>query len=519
MPGNMRKTDSWHVAVSSFAKKTFNPIRNIVENMKIEPHPEKEMIALSIGDPTVFGNLRPADEVVEAVVESVRSGKHNGYIASTGQQKAREAVAEYMNFPGAPVDAKDVIICSGCSCALDICISALCDRGSSLLVPRPGFPLYTTLAEGFGVTSKFYNLLPEKNWQVDLAHLESLIDHTTAAILVNNPSNPCGSVFPREHLEAIAALAVKHKIPIIADEIYDHFVFEGQEYHPIASVHPELPVLACGGLTKRFLVPGWRTGWIAIHDRGGVLSEVSGGLRALSQRIIGSNTLVQGALPTILHHTPQSFFDDTIQQVQSNARYCYEAIKQIKGLSPTSPQGAMYMMVGIDLDKFPKFSSDLEFVEKMVAEQSVFCLPGKCFQIPNFFRIVLTVPEAKMKEACERMKAFCKEHHVASINGSSEETTAKRVKLEVTSGNNMSTEQVETTENGFDEPSINGNDDINVSQNELFDIVKGASKLRKNLDFEDDILREEVAEIQSAMIKDCTIRSIGELVDEMECNP
>ncbi|KAA0201609.1 hypothetical protein HAZT_HAZT005343 [Hyalella azteca] len=298
-----------HFPIYSFIKQTFNR-RNILHKQATQQYSATCGLQNLWWTPswTASGVARTMDMFLLLTSRS--------FIFYTGTLQARQAIAEYMTCPGAPVEAKDVIICSGCSCSLDLCVSVLCSPGSSILVPRPGFPLYTTLAEGFGCTSKYYNLLPEKNWQVDLVHLESLVDDTTVAIVINNPSNPCGSVFPKSHLRAIADIAVKYKIPIIADEIYDNFVFEGEEYHPIASVHPELPVLACGGLTKRFLVPGWRMGWIAVHDRNGAMQEVLGCLRTLSQRIIGSNTIVQGALPDILSKTPQSFFDDTLKQIQ-----------------------------------------------------------------------------------------------------------------------------------------------------------------------------------------------------------
>ena len=146
-------------------------------------------------------------------------------------------------------------------------ISAIANPGDNILVPRPGFPLYKTLANGLGIKTKEYDLLPLKGWECDLAHMEAMIDDKTKAILVNNPSNPCGSVFSSEHLLQILALADQYKVPIIADQIYEHFVFPGQEYVPIASLTTTVPVLSCGGLTKRYLVPGWRLGWITIHDR------------------------------------------------------------------------------------------------------------------------------------------------------------------------------------------------------------------------------------------------------------
>lgn len=409
----MRERKSWDVCSSNYAKNTFNPIRNIVENLQIVPHPEKPMIALSIGDPTVFGNLKPAEEIIEAVVTSLRSGKYNGYGPSTGFVESREAVAKYVSVPGVvELEAKDIILCSGCSCAIDLCITALCCPGQNILVPRPGFPLYKTLAEGLSISTKYYDLLPERNWEVDLVMLEEQIDENTAAIVVNNPSNPCGSVFSVDHLKKILEVAARNKVPVIADEIYDNFVFEGHEYQPMASLTEEVPVLSCGGLTKRYLIPGWRMGWIAIYDRGNILSkEIRAGLQSLSQRIIGSNTIVQGALPTILGSTPKSFFDDTLRQIQDNAKLCYTAISATPGLRPVMPQGAMYMMVGVDMACFPEFKDDLQFVERMISEESVFCLPGKCFDFPNYVRIVLTVPGKQLQEACDRIASFCVRHY------------------------------------------------------------------------------------------------------------
>jgi tyrosine aminotransferase len=336
-----------------------------------------------------------------------------GYAPSTGYLEARKAVAEHI---GDGIGPEDVILCSGCSCSLDLCISAVANPGQNILVPLPGFPLYTTLANGLGIKTKEYNLIPENDWQVDLDHMESMIDENTVAILVNNPSNPCGSVFDEAHLTEILKIAEEHCLPIIADEIYEHFVFNGSEkpYTPIAKLSKNVPVLSCGGLTKRYLVPGWRLGWITLHDRNGIFQEsgIRKGLHSLSQRIIGANTIVQGALPSILKDTPASFFNETLDIIEANAKLSFEKLSQIPGLRPVMPSGAMYMMVGIDGAGFSKdFSNDLEIVEAMVTEQSVFCLPGKCFNIPNFFRIVLTVPGKLMAEACDRIAEFCEKHY------------------------------------------------------------------------------------------------------------
>lgn len=406
----------WDIRPSSFAKKTFNPIRSIVDSMKLTPNPDKPMIALSIGDPTVFGNLPVPEVAVEALVASLKTQTFNGYAPSVGYEKSRAAVAEYVSTPKSKVEAKDVILCSGCSGALDLCITVLANPGQNVLVPRPGFSIYKTLAESLGIVVKSYNLLPEKSWEADISHMESLIDNNTVAIIVNNPSNPCGSVYSAQHLRDILAVAARHKVPIVADEIYEHFVFEGFAYHSMASLTDQVPILSCGGLTKRFLVPGWRLGWIVIFDRNNALSEVRHGLISLSQRILGPNTIVQAAMPDILKNTPQEFFHSTVKYIQKNAKKFYERFTRITGLKPIMPQGAMYMMVGIDMQAFPEFNSDVELTEKMVTEQSVFCLPATCFQYPGYFRIVLTVPTEKVDEACDRIEQFCKDHYRPKAN-------------------------------------------------------------------------------------------------------
>merc|ERR1712045_177964 len=420
MRGQKSYQKSWsNIRASDMANKTFNPIRNILETMTLTPNPDKKMISLSIGDPTVFGNLIPPQNITDAVHDSVNSGKCNGYGPSTGFLESRKAVAEHI---GDNLTADDVILCSGCSCSLDLCISAVANPGENILVPRPGFPLYTTLANGLGIETKEYNLIPEQEWQVDLDHMESIIDDQTVAILINNPSNPCGSVFDEKHLKAILEIAEKYCLPIIADEIYEHFVFEGspKKYVPMAKLSSNVPVLSCGGLTKRWLVPGWRLGWITIHDRNGVfkMSGISKGLHCLSQRIIGANTIVQGALPSILKETPSVFYRDTLKTIEENAKTAFNKLTAVPGFRPVMPSGAMYMMVRIDISGFyHTFDNDLEIVEALVTEQSVFCLPGKCFNVPNFFRIVLTVPKEMLIEACNRMMEFCKKYYDHRIEG------------------------------------------------------------------------------------------------------
>jgi tyrosine aminotransferase len=224
-----------------------------------------------------------------------------------------------------------------------------------------------------GIETREYNLLPDQNWEVDLGHMESLIDDKTVAIIVNNPSNPCGSVFSIDHLKKILDIAERNKVPIIADEIYDNFVFPGQVsaclllkldkkantfssqfaslfqiYVPVASLTASVPVLSCGGLTKRYLVPGWRLGWIVIYDRKSIFEngQIRSCLKSVSQRLFGPNTVVAGALPAILANTPASFFTETISAVQKNAVMAYSMLSAAPGLLPIMPQVVIYDFIG-----------------------------------------------------------------------------------------------------------------------------------------------------------------------------
>lgn len=232
----------------------------------------------------MFGNFKTPEFFVETIEENLKSYKHNGYVHSAGTPAARKAVAERFSSPGAEITAEDVVIACGCSGALDLAITALCNAGETLLVPRPGFALYQTLAESKGICVEYYDLDSTKSWEVDLASLEAAIKKSKgpAAILVNNPSNPCGSVYSEEHLKAIITVAEAARLPIIADEIYRNMVFSTAKFVPIAGLSSEVPVLSVGGIAKEFLVPGWRVGWVLVHDKKGRFEKVRAGLYRLS---------------------------------------------------------------------------------------------------------------------------------------------------------------------------------------------------------------------------------------------
>eukprot|EP00462_Mataza_sp_D1_P018018 CAMPEP_0175138148 /NCGR_PEP_ID=MMETSP0087-20121206/10189_1 /TAXON_ID=136419 /ORGANISM="Unknown Unknown, Strain D1" /LENGTH=426 /DNA_ID=CAMNT_0016421021 /DNA_START=40 /DNA_END=1320 /DNA_ORIENTATION=- len=405
-----RQLLDWNIASTDISENTINPIRAIVDQLKIPKSKDKPLIPLSIGDPTVFGNLNPPDSLNRAVQSALATNKFTGYAPSPGVPAAREAIAKKFTHQDAPLKADDIVIASGCSGAITLAIQALASTGDNILMPRPGFSLYATVAGHSGVQVKEYNLLPDKQWECDLEHMGTLVDDRTRCIVVNNPSNPTGSNYSKQHLLDILAFAQKHKIAILADEIYENMVFEGETFYSLPTLTTEVPILVCGGIAKQYLVPGWRVGWVAVHDRKNRFDKVRVALQKLSTLILGACTLVQGALPDLFEHTEESYYTGLMKQLSTQAKFISAELSKHKCLRVIQPQGAMYVMVEVLVDQFKDISSDTDFAQKLLDEEFVFVLPGKCFNAPGFFRVVTCPPIDMLQTAATRIEAFVHRH-------------------------------------------------------------------------------------------------------------
>jgi len=295
---------------------------------------------------------------------------------------------------------------------LQLAIEALGGPGKNILVPRPGFPLYVTLMRPHGIQDRHYDLLMDRDWEADLAHMESLIDERTAAIVVNNPNNPTGAVYSRQHLQQILRLAERYRVPIIADEIYGDMVFGGATFYPMYTLKPKVPMLTCDGISKRYLVPGWRLGWVIVHDVDGSMAKVRTAIRQLAQKIVGPCALMQGSLPDIITTTPQEFFQNTSKILETNVDLVCRELAEVPGLTPIRSQGAMYMMIGLDIRSFPEYDDDeLGLIRALIVEESLYCLPGSAFNYPGAIRLVMTHSSESMLAACQRLKDFCQRHY------------------------------------------------------------------------------------------------------------
>lgn len=400
----------WNVKASKRSMRTINPIRQLVQGIAGEPNPDKELIDLSVGDPTRYGNLAVSDEIVEEFCSVVRAGKSNGYTQSMGSVDARRAVAARYSIPGvAPLEEVDVVLTAGVSGALEMALGALANEGDNVLLPKPGFPLFKTMLDGFGVEARYYSVLPERGWEIKVDDLVAQADDRTAAIVINNPSNPCGSVYSAAHIEAILAAASQLKLPIVADEVYADMVFSGEQFTPIASLPSDVPVLSVGGASKQFVVPGWRAGWLLIHDRGGVLEAggVRTGVRQLSTRMLMTNAPVQAVLPAMLAEGAAApAFTRLMEDLERGARATMDGLAGCSGVTCVPPQGSMYLMAKVDVAALG-FEDDLAFTKALRAEESVFVLPGQCFLAPNYVRIVFCAPLDVLGDATGRIKEFC----------------------------------------------------------------------------------------------------------------
>lgn len=409
---------AWNISCSQRALQTINPIRQLVQGMAVKPNPDKKLIPLSIGDPAAFGNLKVPREALKALSKVLNEDSAHGYSNSLGNELARSTIASKFSSRHHAVSKDEVILTCGTSGALEMVFNALCNPGDNVLVPRPGFPLFRTLLDNLGVEVRYYDLDPHRQWQIRLEQLPKLVDSRTAALVVNNPSNPCGSVFSYSHMMSIIEMAQRLCIPIVADEVYADMTFSGYQFFSFASLSEYVPILSVGSVSKMFVAPGWRLGWVVIHDRQGLLEKgnVIQGLQQLSMRMLVPSSPFQQILPTLFSDACKSDFRGLMETLEDQAMFTVDSLSKIKGLScPSPPQGSMYCMVQVDSQAMG-FQDDKEFASQLLAEESVLVLPGQpCFQSPDFFRVVYCAPKAVLHEAFSRIRRFCDRHHKEKV--------------------------------------------------------------------------------------------------------
>jgi alanine-synthesizing transaminase len=376
-------------------------IRNIVaEAQKVEAAGTRVRY-LNIGDPVAFGFKTPA-HLVEAVERAMRDG-HNTYGPSAGIPAAREAVAAEYTRTGFPVTADHVFITAGTSEGIELTLSAVCESGSEVLVPMPTYPLYTAVLAKLDAKAKYYRLDPSRDWMPDLDHLKSLVTPATRALVVIDPNNPTGAVYPTETRRALLDFADAHGLLFLADEVYGDLGFEGA-VPPYGLLDPDAAIISFSSLSKAYLAPGWRTGWMAI-GRSPRLNDVVAAVRKLADGRLCSTVPMQYAVAPALtgdrSHQP-SFR----RELKARAQLTVDRLRAMPGVSCVAPTAAFYAMPRIAL---PPGRTDEDYVKALLHATGVLCVYGSGFGLPadqGFLRIVFLAPLDELGEIYDLMADF-----------------------------------------------------------------------------------------------------------------
>lgn len=399
----------WKVKPSSHSLNTRNPIREAVVNIKVPENFPKKTYSLALGDPTVFAGFEPHPSCVAAVREKLEEGKGNGYTLSNGTLSTRQFLANHYSNDKHSLTPSDVIIDIGGTGALHTAMTAMLSQGDNFLIPSPGFPLYVTIAGNIGAEARVYNLLPHANWELDIQQCESLVDENTKFIVVVNPSNPCGSVWTRQHQEAIIDFARRHRLVILSDEVYEHMTF-GAKFYSFGELDEDVPVIVVSALSKVYLVPGWRVGWCVVFDKHSRLSEVKDAMMRIKNMLLHPPPFIADAIPQIFTSVPKEWLEGIMNKVQQHADLVFNKVKGIPTLYMNMPEGSLYSIIQVDTTQFKDIPTSLAFAEKLAQEQGVVVLPTECFLSSGGFRIVLCNPPEVLNECLDRIHEFILNH-------------------------------------------------------------------------------------------------------------
>nr|XP_043639800.1 probable aminotransferase TAT2 [Erigeron canadensis] len=420
--GSMKKEHYWKFRPNADLEtaSTFS-IKRVIDVVKtnLNQNDERALIPLSYGDPSAFSCFRTAQVAEDAVVEALASAKCNAYAPKGGIVQARRSLAGYLsrNLPY-KLSADDVYVTLGAYQAIQVLLAALRRPGANILLPKPGYPAYEALSLVNHLEVRHFDLLQEQGWEVDLNGLETLADDKTVAMVIINPGNPCGNVFTRDHLHKIAETARRFGIPVIADEAYAHLTFGSNSFVPMGIFGMITPVFTVGSLSKRWMVPGWRLGWIARNDPNDIFSEHK--IVECISRCLDSNasatTFIQAALPQILEKTTDDFFIKTLNILKKDADMCYEALKGIPCFTCLEkPQGSLFLMVKLDFSKLKGINDDMEFCSELAKEESVILLPGYVFKMKNWVRVTFGIDPLLLEDGLARIKTFCLRHTATKV--------------------------------------------------------------------------------------------------------
>lgn len=369
------------------------------------------ILKLNIGNPAPFG-FRTPDEVVYDMAQQLSDTE--GYSPSKGLFTARKAIMQYAqlkNLPNVSIDG--IYTGNGVSELINLSMSALLDNGDEVLVPAPDYPLWTACVNLAGGTAVHYVCDEESEWYPDIDDMKAKITDKTKAIVIINPNNPTGALYPKEVLEQIVQVAREHQLIIFSDEIYDRLVMDGLTHTSIASLAPDLFCVTFSGLSKSHMIAGYRVGWMVLSGNKRIAKDYIEGLNMLTNMRICSNVPAQSIVQTALGGH-QSVNDYIVPggRIYEQRNYIYEALNSIPGVSAKKPKAAFYIFPKIDVKKF-NITNDEQFALDLLRDEHLLVVHGGGFnwKNPDHFRVVYLPRIEVLKDAIGKLADFLEYYH------------------------------------------------------------------------------------------------------------
>lgn len=363
----------------------------------------KKMLYLNIGDPNPYGHRTP-QHIIDAVYKAMMEN-HNGYSPSSGIKIAIDAIQEDARRKGIK-NILDTFITTGASEAIEICLTALLNPGENVLIPEPGYPLYSAIQSKLELVANPYYLDESNGWQPDIDDIKRKINEKTRAIVLINPNNPTGSVFTLDILNEIVDLALRHNLIVFADEIYDKLLFDNIPHTAIAALSEDLPCITFSGLSKNYIAPGFRIGWGIVSGPQKILTDYIEAINKILRARLCANHPIQYAIPVALLGD-QSHLVELNEKLRRRRNLVIEKISKIDGINLVEPHGAFYAFPSIDVQ------DDNHFAKELMKETGVVVVPGSGFgQKPgtHHFRIVILPSEEILSEAFDLIGEFYKNY-------------------------------------------------------------------------------------------------------------
>jgi alanine-synthesizing transaminase len=367
------------------------------------------IIKLNIGNPAPFGFEAP-DEILVDMIRNLPTAQ--GYSDSKGIVPARRAVAQYYQTRNMPdMDLEDIYLGNGVSELIQMVCNALVDNGDEVLIPAPDYPLWTACVSLAGGKAVHYRCDEQNHWWPDVSDLADKVTPRTKAIVVINPNNPTGAVYPESVLQEIVEVARKHGLMILADEIYDKILYDDAVHHHVAAMAPDLLTITFNGLSKAYRVAGFRAGWMALYGPKDDATSFIEGLDVLSNMRLCANVPAQQVVATALGGT-QSINDLILPggRLRDQRDAAYEGLSAIPGVTVEKAEGALYMFPKFDREMYD-YDSDEQLAFDLLRSKKLLINHGTGFNYaePDHFRLVTLPAVELLDEAVGRIAEFLEE--------------------------------------------------------------------------------------------------------------